>query len=184
MTALAKAMTQQTFDATEWQGRLTAATAQQASVSMLVLNLVLEARGNMPLEAARRALQDAFAQGVMVAHGVSREEAVRTPSVKVRVSDALCVFRAKTLPADLPKSLQYAARAVREASKDSAKVVKSKPVGVVKPMTAKLAKMDALGQVTEGLAKLAELASGDEDVVALVAQLAEIARELEGVVTQ
>ncbi len=105
--AAAQSTTVEQFNVAQWRLDLTAAFSGLASAATRVLHVVLEGRGKVDPDTAREAITEALIAAGMVEG---------SPSLKNRVSEAMAVFKAETLPAELPANLQHAAKAVRAAS--------------------------------------------------------------------
>lgn len=104
------------FSVSKWRTNLDTTAAELTTAGKQVLDLVLAGRDKVELDTAKEAIQHAFANAYALLNGVTFDEACKAKSVQNRVSDALCVFKAKVLPASLPSHLQGAAKACREAN--------------------------------------------------------------------
>lgn len=104
------------IDMAELRAGLVASALQMISGATVMLGLVVKARGLVEPDTMREALQDAFGQAYVANNpGVEYEAALKTSSVRNRVSEGMAVFSADTLPDDMPNNIQHAAAAVRKA---------------------------------------------------------------------
>lgn len=104
------------IDMNELRAGLVASALQMVSGATAMLGLVVKARGLVDPDTMREALQDAFGQAYVANNpGVEYESALKTSSVRNRVSEGMAVFSADTLPDDMPNNIQHAAAAVRKA---------------------------------------------------------------------
>lgn len=104
------------IDMAELRAGLVASALQMVSGATAMLGLVVKARGLVDPDTMREALQDAFGQAYVANNpGVEYESALKTSTVRNRVSEGMAVFNADTLPDDMPNNIQHAAAAVRKA---------------------------------------------------------------------
>jgi len=104
------------IDMAELRAGLVASALQMVSGATAMLGLVVKARGLVEPDTMREALQDAFGQAYVANNpSVEYEAALKTSSVRNRVSEGMAVFGAETLPDDMPNNIQHAAAAVRKA---------------------------------------------------------------------
>lgn len=104
------------IDMAELRAGLVASALQMVSGATAMLGLVVKARGLVDPDTMREALQDAFGQAYVANNpGVEYESALKTSTVRNRVSEGMAVFNAETLPDDMPNNIQHAAAAVRKA---------------------------------------------------------------------
>ncbi|MNM67372.1 hypothetical protein D3C81_789030 [compost metagenome] len=161
------------FDVAAWREELNGAALQFDGAAIRLLKLALAARGLIDKDLAREAFKEAFGGAFAATRGVSFDEAVKSKTVQNRVSDALAVWGAENLPGSMPDQLQAAAKACREAN----------PKGSRKPRAGGKAEKDAkavaLGMIHSGLEQLRHAVGDDADVLAIVAELADLVGSIE-----
>ena len=172
-TSSAHAAAVKSFDLAAWSARLDASALQFTSAAHAMLNLMLEGRGLVEPDTAREKLVHAFASAFCAVNpGVTFEAACKAKSVLNRVSDALCVLKAETLPASLPNNLQQAAAAVRKANPSSRKP--RQPSGDKAPV----GDVDALVALRAAIEQLRSQATDNAPALELIGELADLAEDV------
>ena len=165
------------FDYVAYQERLVEVITFAENATSNVLDVVLELRGNADQDKARELFRAAYVAALSKVRGevVADNDVV----VKARVSDCMAIFGAAELPEGMSrKSVQNAAKAVREASKgDGAakpKRAPRQPAG--KPLTAAEALQIALELARQEAGKLSK--ARQRAALQLVAELVDAVDEL------
>lgn len=168
------------FNVAEWREEVCAAALQFDGAAVRLLKLALAARGLVEKDTAREAFKEAFGGAFASTRGVSFEEACATKTVMNRVSDAMAVCFAAVLPGSMPDQLQAAAKACREANpKAGRKPRAGGKAGGEGEDEPKDARAVALGMIHNGLNQLRHAVGDDADVLAIVADLADLLDSVE-----
>lgn len=168
------------IDMAELRAGLVASALQMVSGATAMLGLVVKARGLVDPDTMREALQDAFGQAYVANNpGVEYESALKTSSVRNRVSEGMAVFNADTLPDDMPNNIQHAAAAVRKAkAKPRAPKTPDGETGKAEGIKAGGIKASPLALLQLAIDGFIDQAGGDTELLDLIGSLKDVAIEI------
>jgi len=165
------------FDVPAWAARLNDAALSFTAAGQQLLMLVIEARGQVEPDTARERITEAFASAYAYTYDVPYEEAAKCKTVKNRVSDAMAVFKAETLPENMPAHLQAAASACRRAN--GPKRAPRQPAGGKAENTEKAGTpVTPLAMLSLALEGLRLQAADNEYVLEMIAEMTDLAADV------
>lgn len=164
------------FSVTEWRGNVETAALDYATAGVRLLALILEARkAKVDPDTAREAVHHAFATAYASLNGLEFEAALKAPSVRNRVSEAMAVFNCEELPESMPNNIQHAASACRAAKRGARQNKGPKEAKSAKPEGIKASPLALLQLALDGL----KAECGDNRAaLELVAELQDLAGDL------
>ena len=164
------------FSVAEWRSNVETAALDYATAGVRLLALILEARkAKVDPEAVREAVHHAFAAAYASLNGLEFEAALKAPSVRNRVSEAMAVFNCEELPDGLPNNIQHAASACRAAKRGARQTTGPKADKPAKAEGIKASPMALLQLAIDGL----KVEAGDnEEALDLLASLVDLAADI------
>ena len=167
------------FSVAEWRTNVETAALDYATAGVRLLALILEARkAKVDPEAARETVHHAFAAAYASLNGLEFEAALKAPSVRNRVSEAMAVFNCEELPDGLPNNIQHAASACRAAKRGARQTTgpkADKPAKAAKAEGIKASPMALLQLAIDGL----KVEAGDNaEALDLLASLVDLAADI------
>lgn len=164
------------FSVAEWRSNVETAALDYATAGVRLLALILEARkAKVDPEAARETVHHAFAAAYASLNGLEFEAALKAPSVRNRVSEAMAVFNCEELPDSLPNNIQHAASACRAAKRGARQTTGPK---ADKPAKAEGIKASPLALLQLALDGLKAECGDNRAALELVAELQDLAGDL------
>lgn len=164
------------FSVAEWRSNVETAALDYATAGVRLLALILEARkAKVDPEAARETVHHAFAAAYASLNKIDFEAALKAPSVRNRVSEAMAVFNCEELPDSLPNNIQHAASACRAAKRGARQTTGPKADKPAKAEGIKASPMALLQLAIDGL----KVEAGDnEEALDLLASLVDLAADI------
>ena len=167
------------FSVAEWRGNVEAAALDYATAGVRLLALILEARkAKVDPDAARETVHHAFAAAYASLNGLEFEAALKAPSVRNRVSEAMAVFNCEELPDSLPNNIQHAASACRAAKRGARQTTGPKADKPAKAAKAEGIKASPLALLQLALDGLKAECGENRAALELVAELQDLAADL------